>query len=95
MANNLTEIKKRLWASADELKASSGLKSSEYSVPVLGLIFLRYADPRFAQAEKELASIGTGRGGIGQEDYQNKGVILVPRTRLAICPSSNVFGKGI
>jgi type I restriction enzyme M protein len=37
MANNHSEIEKRLWASADELRANSKLKSSEYSVPVLGL----------------------------------------------------------
>jgi len=37
MANNHSEIERRLWASADELRANSKLKSSEYSVPVLGL----------------------------------------------------------
>jgi len=41
---NTTEIEKRLWDAADELRANSRLKSSEFSVPVLGLIFLRYAD---------------------------------------------------
>ena len=55
MANNHSDIEKRLWASAYELRANSKLKSSEYSVPVLGLIFLRYADFKFAIAEKELA----------------------------------------
>ena len=48
MANNHTELEKRLWEAADELRANSKLKSSEYSVPVLGLIFLRYADHKFA-----------------------------------------------
>jgi type I restriction-modification system DNA methylase subunit len=48
------EIEKRLWRAADELRANSRLKSSEYSVPVLGLIFLRYADFKFAQAKKTL-----------------------------------------
>ena len=55
MPANTTEIEKRLWDAADELRANSKLKSSEYSMPVLGLIFLRYADHKFAQAEKELA----------------------------------------
>jgi hypothetical protein len=36
-----------------QLRANSKLKSSEYSVPVLGLIFLRYADFRFSQTETE------------------------------------------
>ena len=54
MPANITEIEKRLWDAADELRANSKLKSSEYSVPVLGLIFLRYADHKFALAEREL-----------------------------------------
>ena len=50
MPSNNTEIEKRLWGAADELRANSKLKSSEYSVPVLGLIFLRFADHKFSQA---------------------------------------------
>ena len=38
MPATLTEIEKKLWASADELRANSKLRSSEYSTPVLGLI---------------------------------------------------------
>src|SRR6516162_9468815 len=84
MANNHTEIEKRLWASADELRANSKLKSSEYSVAVLGLIFLRYADHRFAVAEKELAGKGTGRRAVGKEDYQAKCIMyLAPQARLS------------
>jgi len=41
MPANHNELEKRLWEAADELRANSKLKSSEYSVPVLGLIFLR------------------------------------------------------
>ena len=40
MSSNNTDLEKRLWDAADELRANSKLKSSEYSVPVLGLIFL-------------------------------------------------------
>ena len=50
---------------ADELRANSKLKSSEYSVPVLGLIFLRYADHKFTQAKAKLTSQGSGRRTIG------------------------------
>lgn len=53
MVNNRSEIEKHLWASVDELRAKSKLKLSEYFVPGLGLIFLRYADHKFARAEKE------------------------------------------
>jgi len=74
MANTHSDIEKRLWEAADQLRANSNLKSSEYSVPVLGLIFLRYADHKFGIAEKELAGKGSGRRVIGKEDYQAKGV---------------------
>jgi type I restriction enzyme M protein len=56
MPANHTEVEKRLWEAADELKANSKLKSSEYSVPVLGLIFLRYADQKFAGQRQEGAA---------------------------------------
>ena len=50
MPTNNTEIERRLWAAADELRANSRLRAAEYSVPVLGLIFLKYADFKFARA---------------------------------------------
>jgi type I restriction enzyme M protein len=39
-------LEKRLWAAADQFGANSGLKAGQYSTPVLGLIFLRYVEPR-------------------------------------------------
>jgi type I restriction enzyme M protein len=80
MPANHTEIEKKLWASADELRANSNLKSSEYSVPVLGLIFLRFADQRFAHVERELtATVHVGsRRTIGKADYQARGVMYLP-----------------
>src|SRR5512143_3631916 len=79
MANNHSDIERRLWASADELRANSKLKSSEYSVPVLGLIFLRYADHKFSAMQKTLASAGTAhRRKIGKTDYQAAGVMYLP-----------------
>ena len=78
MAGNHNEIEKRLWGAADELRANSKLKSSEYSVPVLGLIFLRYADHKFAHAEEELAGAVTGRRKVGKTDYQARGVMYLP-----------------
>ncbi|MTJ56069.1 SAM-dependent DNA methyltransferase [Anabaena sp. UHCC 0253] len=78
MAANTTDLEKRLWDAADELRANSKLKSSEYSVPVLGLIFLRYADWKFTKIEQELKSKGSGRRGISKTDYQAKGVMYLP-----------------
>lgn len=78
MAQNNNEIEKRLWDAADELRANSKLKASEYSVPVLGLIFLRYADHKFSAAEKEVEGKSTGRKKIGKSDYQALGVLYLP-----------------
>ncbi len=41
-------LEKRFWAVADQFRANSGLKAGQYSTPVLGLIFLRLAEARFA-----------------------------------------------
>lgn len=51
MASDLVAVENRLWATADQLWANTGLKPSEFSTPVLGLIFLRHADKRFMQVE--------------------------------------------
>ena len=75
---DIQDIEARLWAAADELRANSGLKESEYSVPMLGLIFLKYADSRFSAVEAELAGAGTGRRQISKTDYQAKGVMFLP-----------------
>ncbi len=73
------DIAARLWETADELRANSHLKAAEYSVPVLGLIFLKFADRRFTQMEAGLAGKGTGRREIGKADYQAKGVLYLPK----------------
>jgi len=80
MAANTTELEKRLWEAADQLRANSDLKSHEYSVPVLGLIFLRYADHKFAKAKAKLTSQGSGRRTIGKADYQAQGVLYLPES---------------
>lgn len=80
MNHNGNNIESRLWAAADELRANSKLKSSEYSVPVLGLVFLRYADHKFQAAAKELTGQGGNRRKIGPADYQAKGVLFLPET---------------
>ena len=52
-------LEKRLWDAADQFRANSGLKAQEYSGPILGLIFLRFADARFAAQRKTLEKAGT------------------------------------
>ncbi|WP_250124973.1 class I SAM-dependent DNA methyltransferase [Chroococcidiopsis sp. CCMEE 29] len=81
MPANYTDVEKRLWEAADQLRANSKLKSSEYSVPVLGLIFLRYADQKFTQAERELAASQESsrrRRTTSKLDYQARGIMYLP-----------------
>ena len=76
--NSFNAIENRLWSAADELRANSKLKASEYGVPVLGLIFLRYADHKFSHAEKELSRQASGRRRVGKTDYHARGVLYLP-----------------
>jgi type I restriction enzyme M protein len=67
--NGSAELEKRLWDSADQFRANSGLKAQEYSGLILGLSFLRFAEVRFAaqraRPEKEGASARRVRFGRG------------------------------
>ena len=92
---NNNEIEKKLWDTADELRANSKLKSSEFSVPVLGLIFLRYADHKFTTAEEQLRAKATGRGQISRDDYHALGVLYLPakarfKTLLSLPEGENI-----
>jgi type I restriction enzyme M protein len=49
MATTLAEIERTLWNSADQMRANSSLRAADYSSPVLGLIFLRFADVKVQQ----------------------------------------------
>lgn len=52
-------LEKSLWDAADQFRANSGLKAQEYSGPILGLIFLRFAEVRFAAQRGKLESVAT------------------------------------
>ncbi|MCE9609136.1 MAG: type I restriction-modification system subunit M [Chthoniobacter sp.] len=75
-------LEKRLWSAADQFRANSGLKSQEYSAPVLGLIFLRFAEVRFAaqRAKLEKASASARRGSRVDEPaaYHAEGILYLP-----------------
>jgi len=78
------ELEKKLWDAANQLWAGADLKPSEYSPTVLGLIFLRYADVRFAAVEQELGRANrpgeptSRRRRIGPADYHAAGVVYLP-----------------
>jgi type I restriction enzyme M protein len=75
-------LEKRLWDAADQFRANSGLKSQEYSAPVLGLIFLRFAEVRFAAQRDKLEKAGaSSRRGSRVEDpaaYNAEGILYLP-----------------
>jgi type I restriction enzyme M protein len=75
-------LEKRLWAAADQFRANSGLKAQEYSGPILGLIFLRFAEVRFAaqRAKLEKAGASSRRGSRVEEPkaYHAEGVLFLP-----------------
>ncbi len=78
MASDLVEVENRLWATADQLWANTGLKPSEFSTPVLGLIFLRYADKRFSDTAVQLQAKGIPADEREPMDYQAEGVLYLP-----------------
>ena len=81
-------LEKRLWDAADQLRANSELKSQEYSAPVLGLIFLRFAEVRFTaqRAALEKAASNGGKGNLPRRGsrldepaaYHAEGILYLP-----------------
>ncbi len=63
----LKQLEKDLWAAADNLRANTDLKSSEYSTPVLGLIFLKFADNKYRQYENAILAEYTKLKGTRRE----------------------------
>lgn len=99
MQLDLAELEARLWDAADELRANSGLKASEYSAPVLGLIFLRFADARFEAARPAIEAKASARRKIGPSDYHAERLIyLAPAARfttLLELPEGSDLGKAV
>ncbi|OQB98531.1 MAG: hypothetical protein BWX81_00384 [Spirochaetes bacterium ADurb.Bin110] len=97
--NHIAELENRLWDIADELRANSDLRSSEYSLPVLGLIFLKYADSQFSKQSKIFSQKASQRHVIGKTDYQAAGVIYLPEkarfSYLLTLPESKDIAKAI
>lgn len=78
---NINQVEKKLWAAADYLRANSKLTSTEYYMPVLGLIFLRHAYNRYLTAEVEIKENLPSRGGVTrpatQDDFVKKGALFL------------------
>ena len=78
---HIENIEKRLWSSADTLRANSNYASNEYFLPVMGLIFLRHAYNRFLRVKDEIETTLPKRGGkardLVKEDFSQKNSIFL------------------
>lgn len=80
---NIRKLESELWESADLLRAGSKLTSNQYCMPVLGLIFLRYAYSRFKLVEAEILKNRPSRGGrvlpVEASDFAAKSALYLPK----------------
>ena len=103
VSDDRKNLHERLWASAEQLRANSSLKLNEMFEPILGLIFLKFADVRFKHAteliEAEREKISGRKPPITPEMYRQKGVPFIPvgahySTLLELSESKNI-GKAV
>lgn len=80
---NIRKLETELWESADLLRAGSKLTSNQYCMPVLGLIFLRYAYSRYKMVEREILKERPSRGGrvlpVEASDFSAKSALYLPK----------------
>ncbi|MDY0270279.1 N-6 DNA methylase [Trichloromonas sp.] len=102
---NTHQLEKELWEAADQLRANSKLTAAEYSMPVLGLIFLRHADNRYKQFLDEIEqSIPAQVPAVQREElikleFQGKAAMYLPEEarydHLADLPKRKDVGQSI
>ena len=96
---DLAKVRATLWAAADELRANSKLTPGQYRDPVLGLVFLAYAENRFEAVRGEVEAKATARNPATIADYKAKSVLYVPHasrlSHLVDLPESNDIGKAV
>ena len=80
---NIRKLEAELWESADLLRAGSKLTSNQYCMPVLGLIFLRYAFSRFKLVESEILKDRPVRNGrvlpVEASDFASRSALFLPK----------------
>ncbi|AEI09932.1 hypothetical protein CRES_1580 [Corynebacterium resistens DSM 45100] len=77
-ATDLAKVRATLWSAADELRANSKLTPVQYRDPVLGLVFLAYAENRFETVRGEVEAKSSARNPATVADYKAKSVLYVP-----------------
>ena len=98
---NVQQLENELWDAADQLRANSRLTAAEYSMPVLGLIFLRHADNRFKAYLPEIAADIPSQVPAAQREeliklgFQGKAAIYLPEAarfeRIVSLPQADDF----
>lgn len=92
-------MRNTLWAAADELRANSKLTPVQYRSPVLGLVFLAYAENRFEAVRGEVEAKASARNPATAADYKAKSVLYVPEeSRLSYLndlPEGDDIGKAV
>ncbi len=98
-ATDLAKVRSTLWAAADEFRANSKLTSVQYRNPVLGLVFLAYAESRFDAVKPEVEAGHSPRNPVTPADYKAKSVLYVPdESRLSYLvdlPEGEDLGKAV
>ncbi|MCT1716063.1 class I SAM-dependent DNA methyltransferase [Dermabacter hominis] len=96
-ATDLARVRATLWSAADELRANSKLTPVQYRDPVLGLVFLAYAENRFEAVRGEVEATASARNPATAADYKAKSVLYVPDnsrlSHLVDLPESADVGK--
>ena len=103
MHQELKKLESSLWEAADQLRANSKLNATEYSMPVLGLIFLRHATNRFDAIKSKIQATLPSRGGrpreIVAQDFEKEAAIFLPDEarydHLAKLPEGGDLGAAI
>ncbi len=101
--DNLEKLEAELWQAADQLRANSNLTSSEYCMPVLGVIFLRHATNRYnaalRQIENEQASGKMPKRALVRADFLKRRALMLPKEaqydELLRLPKGSALGKAL
>lgn len=97
------QLHERLWAAAEQLRANSSLRLNEMSEPILGLIFLKFADVKFRRAKVEIeverAKAKGRQAPITPDHYKQRGVPYIPEkaaySYLMNLPEGENIGRAI
>lgn len=77
-SSDLAEVRRTVWAAADQLRANSTLAPNEYRGPVLGLIVLAYAEHHFDQVRPDQEAKATTRRPVTPDDYRARSILYIP-----------------